>query len=127
MTAYERYRKKTLVRLNLALNRNTDSDILSWLDRQPNKAAAVKNAIREEIDELITFRLTSEQEIALYNYLLLTTEEGYNVNYMTPESYERIKSICALLKSRSGTRTKPLKHDPLGVTAVKADAERPNE
>lgn len=49
MTAYERYRKKTLVRLNLTLNRNTDADILQWLDKVPNMAGAIKAAIRAEI------------------------------------------------------------------------------
>lgn len=56
MTAYDRYRKKTLVQLGIALNRNTDGDILDWLDRQPNKAGAVKNAIREHI------RITERKE-----------------------------------------------------------------
>lgn len=49
MNAYERYRKKTLVRFNLTLNRNTDADILKWLDTVPNMAGAVKKAIREHI------------------------------------------------------------------------------
>lgn len=49
MNAYERYRKKTLVRFNLTLNRNTDADILAWLDAVPNMAGAVKEAIREHI------------------------------------------------------------------------------
>lgn len=49
MNAYERYRKKTLVQLNLKLNRNTDKDILEWLDSVPNMAGAVKAAIREHI------------------------------------------------------------------------------
>lgn len=46
MTAYERYRAKTLVPFQLALNRNTDGDILEWLESQPSKAGAVKAAIR---------------------------------------------------------------------------------
>lgn len=49
MTAYERYRKKTLVRLNLTLNRNTDADILKWLGTTPNMAGSIKKAIREHI------------------------------------------------------------------------------
>lgn len=49
MNAYERYRKKTLVQLNLKLNRNTDKDILEWLDSVPNMAGAIKTAIREHI------------------------------------------------------------------------------
>lgn len=49
MNAYERYRKKTLVRFNLTLNRNTDADILAWLDTVPNMAGSVKGAIREHI------------------------------------------------------------------------------
>lgn len=49
MNAYERYRKKTLVQMNIKLNRNTDYDILQWLDSVPNVAGAVKAAIREHI------------------------------------------------------------------------------
>ena len=49
MNAYERYRKKTLVKFQLTLNRHTDADILKWLDEVPNMAGAVKAAIREHI------------------------------------------------------------------------------
>lgn len=49
MNAYERYRKKVLVQMNIKLNRNTDYDILKWLDTVPNIAGAVKAAIREHI------------------------------------------------------------------------------
>lgn len=46
MTAYERYRAKTLVPFQITLNRNTDADILRWLDGKSSKAGAVKAAIR---------------------------------------------------------------------------------
>lgn len=49
MTAYERYRKKTIVRVQLAFNRNTDADILKWLDEVPNMTGAIKAAIRADI------------------------------------------------------------------------------
>lgn len=35
--------------MNIKLNRNTDYDILQWLDSVPNVAGAVKTAIREHI------------------------------------------------------------------------------
>lgn len=121
--AYDRYRKKTLTQLGIALNRNTDGDILDWLDRQPNKAGAVKNAIREEMDERITFRLTPEQETALYNCLLSVVENGYDINFMTPKDYERIKSVYALLKKRSDARTKPPEQEPPGIVPQFGDPE----
>lgn len=46
MNAYERYRKKVIRRVPFDLNANTDTDILKWLDSQPNKAGALKAAIR---------------------------------------------------------------------------------
>lgn len=49
MTAYERYRKKTIVRVQLAFNRNTDADILKWLGEVPNMTGAIKAAIRADI------------------------------------------------------------------------------
>lgn len=49
MNAYERYRKKAIVRVQLAFNRNTDADILKWLDEVPNMTGAIKTAIRADI------------------------------------------------------------------------------
>lgn len=49
MNAYERYRAKTIRRIVLDLNANTDKDILSWLAVQNNKAGAIKMAIRENL------------------------------------------------------------------------------
>lgn len=48
-TAYERYRKRALVPFQMALNRNTDADVLAWLERQDSKAGAVKRLIRAEL------------------------------------------------------------------------------
>lgn len=47
--AYSRYRKKTLFRLQMDINRNTDADIIAWIERQTNVSGAIKNAIREHI------------------------------------------------------------------------------
>lgn len=49
MNAYERYRVKTIRRVVLDLNANTDKDILSWLAVQSNKAGAIKVAIRKNL------------------------------------------------------------------------------
>lgn len=51
MNAYERYRKKVIRRIPFDLNTNTDTDILNWLDSQPNKAGALKAAIRTYMAE----------------------------------------------------------------------------
>lgn len=51
MNAYERYRKKVIRRIPFDLNTNTDADILTWLDSQPNKAGALKAAIRAYMTE----------------------------------------------------------------------------
>lgn len=47
--AIKRYKRKTIVKYHLELNRNTDADILHWLDIVPNMASAIKDAIREHI------------------------------------------------------------------------------
>ena len=45
-----RYDAKATVRVNLKLNKGTDSDILEWLERQPSKQGAIKKLIRDEIE-----------------------------------------------------------------------------
>lgn len=47
--AYDRYRKRVIVPFQMALNRNTDSDILRWLDERENKTGSIKALIRAEI------------------------------------------------------------------------------
>lgn len=49
MTPQQRYKKKAIIRFTIEINRNTENDILQWLERQANKAGAVKNTIREHI------------------------------------------------------------------------------
>lgn len=46
MTPQARYEKKNVTRYTLKLNKNTDGDILEWMDAQPNKHGAIKAAIR---------------------------------------------------------------------------------
>lgn len=45
----EKYDKANTVQIRMKLNRNTDKDILSWLDRQDTKQGAIKALIREKI------------------------------------------------------------------------------
>ena len=48
----EKYRKKYMNKhkmLTLILNNDRDKDIIEWLDKQENKSAAVRAAIRTEI------------------------------------------------------------------------------
>lgn len=46
-----RYDAKATTRVGLKLNNNTDADILKWLEKQPSKQGAIKEAIREMIKE----------------------------------------------------------------------------
>ena len=45
--AQERYDAANTRRLSLKLNLTTDADILAWLDAQPSKQGAIKDAVRE--------------------------------------------------------------------------------
>ena len=47
--AWKRYRKTTTKTMGLTLNKNTDADVIEWLERQPNRAAYLKRIIREDI------------------------------------------------------------------------------
>lgn len=47
----EKYDKANTVQFKMKLNRNTDADILEWLDAQPSKQGAIKALIREAIDQ----------------------------------------------------------------------------
>lgn len=46
MTPQARYEKSHVTRYTLKLNKNTDSDILEWMNAQSNKHGAIKQAIR---------------------------------------------------------------------------------
>lgn len=43
------YAKNNLVRIPLNLNRSTDGDIISWMDKQSNKQGYIKQLIRNDI------------------------------------------------------------------------------
>lgn len=47
--AHDRYDAKNTMRISLKFNRNTDGDIIEWLNRQENKQKAIKEAIRKLI------------------------------------------------------------------------------
>lgn len=47
--AQTRYKKKAVKVVTLALNRNTDSEILNKLDSVPNKQGYIKSLIRADI------------------------------------------------------------------------------
>ena len=47
--ANEKYTKANRVQVPLKLNKNTDADILDWLEKQDNKSGALKKAIRAYI------------------------------------------------------------------------------
>lgn len=44
----DRYRKKSYKHYNIDVNVNTESDIVSIMEKQPNKQGFIKSAIREK-------------------------------------------------------------------------------
>ncbi len=46
----QRYQKANVKQCGLSLNRNTDADIIEWLEKQPNRAAYLKKIIREDME-----------------------------------------------------------------------------
>lgn len=51
-TNYERVKKcksKNYIQFNVALNKNTDADIIAFLDALPNKRAYVLGLIRDDV------------------------------------------------------------------------------
>ena len=49
--AVKRYKDKNIRQINIDFNKVTDADILNWLDKQPNRSKAVKDALREAIKQ----------------------------------------------------------------------------
>jgi len=47
--ATRKYQARTQVELNLKMNKETEQDIIDWLNRQESKRGAVKALIRKEI------------------------------------------------------------------------------
>ena len=45
------YSKNTLKQIKFVLNTNTDTDIIEWLDAQPNKQGYIKELIRADIQK----------------------------------------------------------------------------
>ena len=46
-----KYKKKNIKQMKLDLNRNTDSDIISFLDRCENKQGYIKSLIRKDMEK----------------------------------------------------------------------------
>lgn len=44
------YAKNNLVRIPLNLNRSTDEDIISWMDKLNNKQGYIKELIRKDME-----------------------------------------------------------------------------
>jgi hypothetical protein len=51
MTPHDLYDKRNTKYISLKLNRNTDADILHWLEMQDSKQGAIKRIIREKINK----------------------------------------------------------------------------
>ncbi|MBQ9021042.1 MAG: hypothetical protein IJ113_03360 [Eggerthellaceae bacterium] len=47
--AQSRYEKKTIRRINLPFNRNTEPDLLAYIETIPNKTKYIKDLIREDM------------------------------------------------------------------------------
>ena len=47
--AWTRYRKDNVKPVGFNLNKNTDADLIEWLESQPNRAAYLKRLIREDM------------------------------------------------------------------------------
>ena len=47
--AWKRYRKDNVKPVGFNLNKNTDADLIEWLESQPNRAAYLKHLIREDM------------------------------------------------------------------------------
>ncbi|WP_251178088.1 hypothetical protein [Adlercreutzia agrestimuris] len=48
--ANKRYEAKALRKMTIAFNRNTESDLLEWIESQENKAGYIKQLIREDME-----------------------------------------------------------------------------
>lgn len=48
--AWKRYRKDNVKPVGFNLNKNTDADLVEWLEQQPNRAAYLKRIIREDME-----------------------------------------------------------------------------
>jgi hypothetical protein len=46
-----KYMKKTIRRFTVDLNRNTEPELLEYLEKQPNVAKFIKQLIRADMDE----------------------------------------------------------------------------
>ena len=44
------YNKENTVQVALRLNKNTDADVIKWLNAQKNKQGYIKELIRQDID-----------------------------------------------------------------------------
>ena len=49
LKADTKYKKANIIKVNMSLNRNTDSDILAYIDTIDNKQGYLKRLIREDI------------------------------------------------------------------------------
>ena len=47
--AWKRYRKDNVKPVGFNLNKNTDADLIEWLESQRNRAAYLKRLIREDM------------------------------------------------------------------------------
>ena len=47
----QQYAKEMLQRINIALNKEHDADILEWLNKKPNKQGYIKELIRADMEK----------------------------------------------------------------------------
>ncbi len=49
-SANKRYAQKALRQFKIDINRNTEPDLLEWIESQENKAGYIKRLIREDME-----------------------------------------------------------------------------
>lgn len=49
MAAETRYKRKAIMQCKLDLNRNTDGDIIAWLEEKDNRQGYIKQLIRDDM------------------------------------------------------------------------------
>lgn len=46
-----KYAKENLQQVRLSLNKETDADLIEWINQQPNKQGYLKRLIREDMEK----------------------------------------------------------------------------
>ncbi len=132
--AKARYKAKAIKTFYLDLNAKTDADIIQWLEQEPNKAKAVKEACRRNIPKhMIDYNVPSSP----YKYLCPACEKIYIPSETTRYGYcscgQRIINLTEAQETenkkliqeyiRKHETSTPVDTDAATSTPVDTDAE----